>query len=285
MKSLMLLLQLVLHECGVRCGTSTDLDWKTIEVRVENEGLEFLTLTLPQFCNDFERSLALRGTVSDDSSDQPLWLGWKKRGTLPVFLGGFLDLIFDRDTGRLKEDLFLDEATSRLGRKAKETDLVNLRTDYWFHNEETVISAVASIRQITRLFSKIEIESSKERIDAAYQDFLLCENVLKAEENNFHVRADLQGSAIHGDFLDSVFFDGDHPRAGRLRDIGRLLYGDVYTVMCTDLLEGHPIPKHGPGSTADRLLGNKKFEQTAWPTRLDRSFPAGEYLLPSWRYK
>lgn len=287
MKSLMLLLQLVLRECGARCGTSTDADWNTISRRVENEGLEFLTLTLPQFCSDFERSLALRGTIPDDDSEDPLWVGWKRREAYPVFLGGFLDIIFDRDTGRLKEDVFLSSAmASESLFKSREIDarIGELRHEWWTLNEESTLNAVASVRQITRLFSKIEIEASQERIDAAYRDFLLCENVLKAKEED-NVRTDLYGSAIHGSLLDSVFYDGANPRAGRLAAIGRLLYGDVYTAMCTDLLEGHPVPRHGPGSTADGLLGNKKFEQVVWPSRLDRSFPAGEYLLPSWRYK
>jgi hypothetical protein len=151
---------------------------------------------------------------------------------------------------------------------------------YWNENEEVVLNAVAGIRQVTRLFSKLEIECSAKNIDKAYDDFLRVENELKAYEHDGAVSRE----AI--DFLiDSPFYKLGETRAGRLGRIGRLLYGDLYMQMCKDLLEGHPIPKHGPGSTADRLLGNKKFEQTEWPVRLDRSFPAGEYLLPSWRYK
>ncbi|DAD51053.1 RNA-directed RNA polymerase [ssRNA phage SRR6960802_3] len=41
---------------------------------------------------------------------------------------------------------------------------------------------------------------------------------------------------------------------------------------------------HGPGATADRLIGNEKFEQHEWPYRLEQIFPFGEYCLPSWKY-
>jgi hypothetical protein len=44
------------------------------------------------------------------------------------------------------------------------------------------------------------------------------------------------------------------------------------------------LPKHGPGATADRLKGNQKYNQTEWTERLEKVFPAGEFLLPHWKY-
>lgn len=46
---------------------------------------------------------------------------------------------------------------------------------------------------------------------------------------------------------------------------------------------GLPV-RHGPGATADKRLGNEKFEQLEWTDRLEQVFPFGEYCLPSWRY-
>jgi hypothetical protein len=43
-------------------------------------------------------------------------------------------------------------------------------------------------------------------------------------------------------------------------------------------------PRHGPGATADRLLGNEKFDLCEWPRRLEDVFPYGEYLVPNERY-
>jgi hypothetical protein len=269
----MLLLQVVLQECGARCDISTDLDWKTIERRVENEGLEFLTLTLPGFCKGFERSLADRQALPAN------FRFWKTRGNLPVFLGGFLELIFDRESGRLLEDIhypeeydFDDTSIKRYG------EGTNAR--FWLNKDKPVhnipftrgdlcLEAVACIRQVTRLYSKIEVEATKSRIDATFEEFLECEKELDGQVSMF---------VSNGDMHDRF------PMT--LEGIGRLLYGDIFNDICKDIFEGRfHMPKHGPGATADRLLGNKKFEQSEWPVRLDKEFPAGEYLLPSWRYK
>jgi len=278
MKSLMLLMRQVLQECGTRCGTSTDLDFKQIEKRVEHEGLSFLTTSLPDFCSVFEKALSNRQTSFDE------WTGWTTRGNLPVFLGGLLDHVFDRESGRLREDAFMNSFIASLDFPISSDELDMIRQDYADlykdECEEVTINAIAGIRQVTRLFSKIELECSEERIDSAYEAFLTCEKELESYE-----QGTIDWERSLDDCLDSPFYKLGESRSGRIARIGRLLYGDVYMQMCTALLEGHPIPKHGPGSTADKLLGNEKFHQTEWPVRLDRSFPAGEYLLPSWRYK
>jgi len=277
MKSLMLLMRQVLQECGTRCGTSTDLDFKTVEKRVEHEGLSFLTTSLPDFCSVFEKALD-KGQTSFDE-----WTGWTTRGNLPVFLGGFLDHVFDRESGRLREIHLLDSFIASGDYNLSLQSIDEIREDFlnyfWEENEEVIINAIAGIRQVTRLFSKLEIECSSERIDEAYEAFLTCEKELSIYDANTVGWIDSLD-----DIIDSPFYKLGESRAGRLGRIGRLLYGDLYYDMCKTLFEGYPIPKHGPGATADKLFGNKKFEQVEWPERLDRSFPAGEYLLPSWRY-
>jgi len=55
MKSLMLFLQRVLEDLENLCGTSTRLDLKEIQSRVENEGISFLTISLPSFGEDFQK--------------------------------------------------------------------------------------------------------------------------------------------------------------------------------------------------------------------------------------
>jgi hypothetical protein len=56
MKSLMLLWQEVANELATWCCTSTRLDYKTVQSRVGHEGESFLTITLPNFCTDFQKS-------------------------------------------------------------------------------------------------------------------------------------------------------------------------------------------------------------------------------------
>lgn len=95
MKSLMTLMQCILADAGMWCCTSAARDLNTITRRVEHEGISFLTITLPQFCSDFERSL-------DEQRIAPTaFTSFRRRGSLPQFLGGFLELVFDRASGRL----------------------------------------------------------------------------------------------------------------------------------------------------------------------------------------
>jgi hypothetical protein len=63
-----------------------------------------------------------------------------------------------------------------------------------------------------------------------------------------------------------------------------LLFRDVFTAMDRDVHTQRIVPKHGPGSTADGLSGNGKYRQAVWTSRLEPVFPAGESLLPNWRF-
>lgn len=137
MKSLITLLQVVLSELGTRCGTSTRRDLKTITSRIEHEGISFLTISLPNFCTDFERSLE-QGFVGNDQ-----FIGFSWTGGLPRFLKGFLCLVFDRTTGRLLE--------------------------------EPSTEAIQAVRQITLMFGKINLRCSPKRETAALLKFLECE--------------------------------------------------------------------------------------------------------------
>jgi hypothetical protein len=141
LKSLMLLWQEVANELATWCCTSTTLDFKTVQSRVEHEGESFLTITLPAFGSDFQKSLA-SGKVDHDH-----FLGFTKNGRLPRFLGGFFDLVFDRGTG-----LLVDEPS---------------------------IDAIYAIRQLTQMYAKILLPCTTEREDAAIEKFIDCEKSVK----------------------------------------------------------------------------------------------------------
>lgn len=142
---LMLLLRNVLDEMGTWCGTSTARDMKYITGRVENEGISFLTISLPAFCSDFERCLD-EGMVTHAS-----FTGFaRKRRGLPLFLGGFLELIFAREGGRLLDDPSID--------------------------------AIQAVRQITLLFGKILLPCSDTRRRAAIRGFVETDNEVYRNE-------------------------------------------------------------------------------------------------------
>ena len=70
-------------------------DLQTIRSRVKDQGLSFLTITLPNFCKDFERSLEV-GYI-----DSTCFRPFRKHGSLPSFLKTMTSLIFDRETGKI----------------------------------------------------------------------------------------------------------------------------------------------------------------------------------------
>lgn len=223
MKSPMIsLLQELLIELSSWCRTSADLDLKTIEARVENEGESFLTITLPSFAVDFQKSLDA-GRVDHD-----LFAGFSFKGSLPRFLGGFFDLIFDRTSGLLRE--------------------------------EPSIHAIFAIRQVTMAFGKVKLECSPERVKAAYDGYFTCEQDVKSADKRFIRQKD------------------------EFQRIGRMLFAGLYSDIDRMVYDGEILPKHGPGATADKKMGNQKFYQTEWPYRLDQAFPHAEFLFPNYRY-
>lgn len=222
MKSLMLLWKRVLEDFEYLVSReSTIRDFKTASDRFEHEGRSFLTITLTNFGRDLETGLR-QGFV-----DSSLFTGFRFGGGLPRFLGGFLCRVFDRRTGRLLDEPCLD--------------------------------AIIAVRQLTLMFGKIELECSKERIEAAKRRYIECEQDVRDAD------ASLEPARLQS-FL----------------RVSHLLFGRVLQNVNLDVQEGKLIPKHGPGATADRLRGNAKWTQQEWTERLEKVFPHWEYLVPGW---
>jgi len=141
----MLLWKKIAEESAIRCCTSATLDINYVQSRYEHEGFSFLTITLPEFGKDTEKCLD-RGQV-----DRNLFQGFPWQAGLPRFLGGFLDLIFDRTSGVLLQSPDID--------------------------------AILAIRQMTLMFGKIDLECSKERRDRAMAGFLQCEKEVRVADS------------------------------------------------------------------------------------------------------
>jgi hypothetical protein len=218
MNSLIALWKMLAEELASMCCTSAIRDIKTVSDRSNHEGLSFLTITLPTFAKGLERSLD-EGAIARD-----MFTSFSFHAGLPRFLGGFLERVFDRSPGRLLDDVALE--------------------------------AIFAIRQLTLVFSKMQLPCSKSREAAAIRSFVQCEYDVK--------RTDMTLSEDQRE----VFV--------RISD---LLFRNV----CQDIdwkifdldLEG----KHGPGKTADKLTGNGKFSLNVWPRRLESILPFGEMLL------
>lgn len=118
---------------GCVANESAARDVETLTSRVEHEGLSFLTITLPAFCADFERS------IREGAVGSTYFRSFRKYKRIPAFLRGIVSLVFDVDTGAI-----LDEPSA---------------------------SAVKSVRQICLAFKKVKLPCSPGRVDKAYEGF------------------------------------------------------------------------------------------------------------------
>jgi len=101
-KSLSDLLEDLLADASEKSGADLDRDVNTLRSRVKHEGESFITLTLPAFCKDFERSLA------DGRVGPQAFPSFKKvRSGIPAFLQGLLSGVFDQQ-GNLLETPSVD---------------------------------------------------------------------------------------------------------------------------------------------------------------------------------
>jgi hypothetical protein len=146
MKSLTGLTICCIQECSKIAGVNADDDIKYVISRCENEGLSFLTITLPSFGSDFETSLS-RGYVDSD-----LFHGFKWTGGLPSFLRGFLRRVFHPRSGRI--------------------------------HAKPCVEAVRFIRQICHLLKKVELPCTPEREKAALDRYLRVEEELRTREDS-----------------------------------------------------------------------------------------------------
>jgi len=216
MKSLVDLHGTILVDTGIRCGVRIDRDLKTVRDRVKDEGDSFLTITLPAYCSDFERSLDI-GRIAPDA-----FLHFKKVGKagMPAFLQGFLCNVFDQDGSLLKEPS---------------------------------VDCIRGVRQICLFAKKIFRPCSQERQERAEQKFLECESeVDNGCETPFY----------------STF--------SKVCDV-------VISQIVSDTMYEELTPRHGPGSTCERILGNKKFVHKTWHSRLEEVFPFSEFGIASVR--
>jgi hypothetical protein len=167
MKSLMSLVRMILDEIGDRCDASATFDYNTVKRRVDDEGLSFLTITLASFNKDFTKSLD-QGYVAPSA-----FKGFSRAGGLPRFLGGFLELIFDKRSGVLLDNANLD--------------------------------AISGIHQFTSMFSKINIKCAPHREEAALAAYVQCELDVKVSEREFTGELRKEFSKISAILYSSVF--------------------------------------------------------------------------------
>jgi hypothetical protein len=223
LKSLVMLWSKLADELANRCCTSATMDIKTVQGRVKHEGISFLTISLPSFGKDFQKSLD-QGIVSRSS-----FQGFSWRAGLPRFLGGFLDSVFDRGSGVLVD--------------------------------APDVEAIIAIRQLTLLYSKILLPCTPARERDAMSEYVQCDAEVASNYDN-----------VSSDDL------SDFHR------ISSILFRDVFSSLDHMIYDESIIPKHGPGVTAEQLIGNEKYSAMTWTDRLQSVFSFENMLLPNPRY-
>jgi hypothetical protein len=123
------------------------------------------------------------------------------------------------------------------------------------------IDAIRSMLQISGLLKKVELDCTDARINAALLRYI--ENDAYVLRHRETVTPDMYRKFIH---------------------MAHVLFGDVFSSVQSEIDNEELRPIHGPGATADKLVGNNKFipELQTWPSRLERYFPQGRYGYSSY---
>lgn len=215
MKRPTMLIRRILLDMGLQSRLNVERDCQVIDSRVECEGISFLTITLPSLCDALDQGLAFgRITPLMFSGFKPA----KRGGNLPAFMAGFFMRIFDTDGSLLPSP---DEA------------------------------AIADIRQVTRLFKKVELPCSSARVKRAFDRY-----------------KDNDESVFDNSRLSSNYSSSFRAVSGYLWSHLEELSGELY---CSP-------GKFGSGATAERLAFNERHSVASWPVRGDEFFPAAAHV-------
>jgi hypothetical protein len=143
--------------------------------------------------------------------------------------------------------------------------------------DEPDVEAIYAVRQLTLMFSKISYSEESPQGDTPGQSYhrkvVSSEREAKAMSDFVQCEQDVR---LSDERLDPAYLSDFKRMSG-------VLFGDLFAKMDREVHWGRLIPKHGPGATADRLTGNGKFDQRTWPRRLERVFPAQEFLAANSR--
>lgn len=200
----------VYTDASMKCSANSVYDVRdlmTIRSRVKDEGMSFLTITLPQMGVDLERALAQERITPD------LFRNFRKRLKVPAFLQGFFASVFDMGTGTLLP--------------------------------EPDVSSIEGLRQLAYTFKKVKLPCSDHRVWKALVKFEACES-------------DLSEPLTQDDL---EYF----------RSVSQAIWPEV--LASGEFLQENFVPKHGPGATAEKILGNQKFQHRRWHERLEGYFP------------
>ena len=165
-------------------------DLETIRSRTKHEGISFLTITLPQFARDFERSL------SEGNIDSTYFKSFKKYGSIPAFLRGMISQVFDQKTGRIYDE---NEIPHKTGVVA-----------------EDIPTIVDAVRQVCLAFKKVKVACTPERTLQAFSNYIAIEHEVKefSLQEEDYAAFDRVTSMLWDNVVSSIELDDCVPRHG-----------------------------------------------------------------------
>jgi hypothetical protein len=117
---------------------------------------------------------------------------------------------------------------------------------------------IYAIRQVSRFFKKKRTACALSVTEEAYAQYVRTDDELRNHKPNVSSRLGQLYDTIAGALWPECFADLEH----RVADFS------IH-------------PRHGSGATADRLVGNEKWNLTSWFHRLDRIMPLSQYFSPN----
>jgi hypothetical protein len=229
--------------------TSVTLSMKRRHI-IESLALEGISNEDPEFMDRVE-TLVLHDMWRDAAGElQPDGLETRP---LPEFLGGFLRVVFDQQSGLL------------LHHAKPETGSANEPAQREVFDRQ--VDAIHAVRQLTLMFGKVEQKCSPARVSAAVAQYV---------ETDRQIGETLDRLTSRPDFFNRDILP--------LKKVFLAVFGDAMTRLDKIIFDGNLVPAHGPGKTADRLDGNQKFCQFEWTDRMEELFPYGDYAIPNWRH-
>lgn len=116
------------------------------------------------------------------------------------------------------------------------------------------IDAILAVRQICLMFKKVQLPCSTEREETAYAKYLECDSEVGRSQ------MELSSSDI------SAF-----------ARLSGCMWSGVLSALSRKIESGGIVGRHGPGATAERIAGNRKFELRTWHHRLQPFFPFDQF--------
>jgi hypothetical protein len=111
------------------------------------------------------------------------------------------------------------------------------------------------------MFGKMLLPCTPERVQAAFDGFIECEQDVREAWSK----------------LDDSLKD-------EFQATSNMLFGTMFTSLDRKVRNVELMPKHGPGSVAERFSSNEKYRKMQWTRRLEDVFPSGDYAVPNSRF-